>query len=191
MKIIPKKLRNFWRDETGTAVIEAIIIFPILTWAFVAMTVYFDAFRVRSVNLKAAYTISDLISRENPIVDADYIDGLKTTFDFLTASNNPTWIRVTLVRFNANDPDDPGDDEHIVDWSWGTGPASPSPYTDASIITVEDRIPVMGNGDTVILVETHLKYDPSFDIGFNSHNFDNFIVTRPRVGPPCWETCIN
>lgn len=189
MTVIKKIFRKWRSDESGTAVIEAIIIFPILSWALVAMTVYFDAFRTRSVNLKAAFTISDLLSRQKGVVDAPYIEGLHTIFNSLISPRHSTWIRTTLIRFEANDVDDPNDDEHIVVWSYATGPADEQ--TDTSILTVENRIPVMGNGDTAIIVETHTNYVPTFDIGLPSTNMDQFIVTRPRFGSPCWETCIN
>ena len=189
MTTIRKLFRNLYRDESGTAVIEAIIIFPILTWALVAMTVYFDAFRTRSVNLKAAFTISDLLSRQKSTVDGDFIDGLEVIFNSLISSRHPTWIRTTLIRFDANDPDDPIDDEHIVQWSYATGPADE--YNDTSILTVKNLIPVMGNGDTALIIETHTRYVPTFDIGLASSNMDQFIVTRPRFGSPCWESCLN
>jgi len=189
MSFIQRKVRKFVYDESGTLVIEAIIIFPILTWALVAMTVYFDAFRVRSVNLKAAYTISDMLSRENPIVDENYVQGLKTVFDFLVASNHPTWVRISLVRFDINDVDDAGDDEHFVKWSWASD--GETPWTNDTISQIESRIPIMANGDTTLIVETHMRYVPAFKIGIKPYDLENFITTRPRFASPCWETCIN
>ena len=189
MSYILKKARAFRRDETGTATIEFVIIFPILAWSIVAMAVYFDAFRVKSVNLKAAYTISDMLSRENPIIDQAYLDGLKTTFDFLVASNNPTTVRITLVQFETNDPDDPGDDEHLFQYSEVSG--SIPPLTQGTLSEIENQIPIMGDGDSVMIVETHMNYVPTFNIGIDPYDLNTLIVTRPRFPPPCWETCIN
>jgi len=188
MSNILKKIRNFRREESGTAVIEAIIIFPALVWVLVAMIVYFDAFRVRSVNLKAAYTISDMASRANPVISKSYINGLQKVFNFLAASNHPTWIRVTLIRFDINDVDDSSDDEHIVKYSWGTN--GKSKLTTGDLVAYKSRIPVMANGDTAFIVETHTRYVPAFKIGIKASDLNNFIVTRPRFGAPCWETCI-
>ena len=190
MQYIMNKIRKFARDEGGTAVIETVVIFPMLVWAVVAMAVFFDAYRIRSVNLKAAYTISDMLSRENPIVDSNYINGLKTMYDFLVASKSPTWIRVTLVQFETNDPDDPNDDEYIFKWSKASGGSVPD-LNQTTLSEVEPDIPIMGDGDSVIIVETHMRYQPAFDVGLKPYDLDNVIVTRPRFAPPCWETCIN
>ena len=88
MSYMLNKIRKFTRDEGGTATTEAVLVFPMLIWALMAMAIYFDAFRVRSVNLKAAYTISDMISRENPFVGPNYISGLNTVYDFLADSSD-------------------------------------------------------------------------------------------------------
>jgi Flp pilus assembly pilin Flp len=179
------KIRKFTRDEGGTATVEAIIILPMLAWAIVAMAVYFDAFRVRSVNLKAAYTISDMISRENPFVGPNYIGGLNTVYDFLASSNNPTWVRVSLVQFDTEDPLNDNDGVHILQWSHGTN-GKPDLTQASMLLEVDSQIPVMGHGDSLVLVETHMQYMPFADIGIDPYALDNFIATRPRFTPPQW-----
>ncbi len=181
--------RNFWEDEAGTAVIETAIIFPMLMTTLVAMSVYFDAFRVKSVNLKAAYTISDMASRVVPILTPDYVDGLGTMYQFLSGSSNPTWIRLTLVRFKDNDPAITSDDEYVIEYSYGTH--SQPPQTNATLVDIKDRIPKMVDGDTTYIMETHMRYVPTFDIGLNAYDLDHVIMTRPRSVPACWQTCIN
>ena len=48
----------------------------------------------------------------------------------------------------------------------------------------KDRIPLMADNDSVVIVETEVAYDPGFEVGIPNHSFDNFIVTRPRYYPP-------
>ncbi len=184
MLFITDRLRAFARDERGTATTEAIIVLPMLVWSMVAISVFFDAFRARSTNLKAAYTISDMISRENPFVGPNYINGLNTVYDFLAASPNPTWVRVTLVQFDTEDPLDDTDGNHILKWSHGTH--GKQPLTDATLTNVEKLIPIMGHGDSLILVESHMTYEPFAQIGFEPYDLGNFIATRPRFPPPQW-----
>ena len=43
-----------------------------------------------------------------------------------------------------------------------------------------DRIPVMPSGDSVILVETNMAYEPIFNIGLKAQWYTTFITTRPR-----------
>lgn len=182
---ITTKIHDFARDERGTATTEAIIILPMLVWSMVAISVYFDAFRTNSTNLKAAYTISDMISRENPFVGPNYIGGMNTVFDFLAASKSPTWIRVTLVQFDTEDPLNDADGKYILKWSHGTN--SKPDLNEATLQTVENRIPVMGHGDSMLLVETHMKYKPFAKVGFAPYDLDNFVSTRPRFPPPQWD----
>lgn len=183
---ITDRIRTFASDERGTATTEAIIVLPLLIWSMVAMSQYFDGFRARSTNLKAAYTISDMISRENPFVGPNYITGLNTVYDFLAATPHPTWIRVTLVQFDTEDPLNEDDGRHIVKWSHGTNGKIKLPNGTLHDDSVKVRIPVMGNGDSLILVETHMQYEPFANIGLGSFSQDNFIATRPRFPPPQW-----
>lgn len=178
------RIRSFTRDEHGTATTEAIIIFPLLFWSMVTMSVYFDGFRARSTNLKAAYTISDMISRENPFVGPNYINGLNTVYDFLAASHNPTWIRATLVQFDTEDPDNDDDGRYILKWSYGTN--SKPKLTYGTLDQVESKIPVIAHGDSLILMETHMEYEAWAHVGIDSFAQDNFIATRPRFPPPKW-----
>ncbi|KPU84128.1 hypothetical protein JI58_05710 [Marinosulfonomonas sp. PRT-SC04] len=176
---------NFARDLRGSATLEFLIVLPMLIWSMLAISLFFDAFRARSTNLKAAYTISDLISRENPFVGPDYIAGLNTMYTFLSASNNPTWIRVSVVQFDTEDPQIDTDGVLILKWSHGTN-GQPD-LTDATLSDIASKIPVMGHGDSLILVETHMKYRALAKINFNGASFDNFIATRPRFTPPKWD----
>lgn len=184
MLYITRKLGAFIRDERGTATTEAIIILPMLVWSTVAISVFFDAFRARSVNLKAAYTISDLISRENPFVGPRYIGGLNTIYDFLSTNSTTTWIRVSVVQFDEEDPDDDDDGFHILKWSHGT--RGKPDLTAGTLSQIENQIPIMGHGDSLIIVETHMQYRAFANIGLDAYNLDNFIATRPRFTPPQW-----
>lgn len=185
MLLITKRIGDFARDERGTATTELVIILPMLVWSMTAITVYFDAFRARSTNLKAAYTISDLISRENPFVGPNYIAGLNTMYDFLAASSNPTWIRVSVIQFDTEDPLIDTDGIHKLQWSHGTN--GKIDLTQDSLFEIESQIPIMGHGDSLIIIETHMQYIAFADIGFDSYDLDNFVATRPRFTPPQWD----
>lgn len=176
------RLRGFARDERGTATTELVIILPMLVWSMLAISTFFEAYRASSINLKAAYTISDLISRENPFIGPDYIDGLNDVYDYLSASQSPTWLRVSLVQFDTEDPDNENDGKHTLKWSWGTH--GKTKLFQGTLSTIAHHIPVMGDGDSLILVETHMKYKPFGNIGIDAYDLENFIATRPRFTPP-------
>ena len=77
------------RDERGSFSVEAILMFPMLVWAFMAMFVFFEGLRESNINLKATYTISDLLSRETDLIDQTYLDGMNNIYAWLSRSANP------------------------------------------------------------------------------------------------------
>jgi hypothetical protein len=176
MSSLRLKLRLFGHQTGGSMPTEGVMAFAFLIWWYIASFQFFDAFRQKNVTLKAAYTIADMISRETDPIDADYIAGLNTVFDYLTYSQHPTWIRVSSIYWDADDG------QYRRNWSIASDPSKPV-YTDATIDAQSARIPVMPEGDTVILVETFMAYEPIFSIGLAAGWYDTFITTRPRFVP--------
>ena len=174
------RLRAFLGDSRGSLSVEAALMLPLLCFFYVGTFVWFDAFRVQNTNLKAAYTISDMISRETVAVDTGYLNGLNLVFDYLTYSNHPTYIRVTSLKCTADCNDDALRDLEIC-WSWAT--TGRVPHTAETFAAFESQIPVMPIGDTVIMTETFMAYEPPFNVGISPQRFENFIVTRPRFAP--------
>lgn len=174
---------RFQRDTEGSMPTEGVIAFAFLAWWYVASYQFFDAFRQKNVNLKAAYTISDLLSRETGYdssvpgsvpIDQAYVDGLNKVFDYLTYSGRPTWIRVTSIKYDGDEK------KYKVHWSATSSNVTFPKHNDTSINNEAWRLPVMPAGDTVILVETSMAYDPIFTFVLPSAWVNNFIVTRPR-----------
>lgn len=170
-----RRLRLFRAEQSGTVTIEAVIMLPILFWAFCALYTFFDAYRYTSIAHKTAYTISDAISREtNPIDDA-YLDGQHGLMSFLTRSSSTHRMRVTVVRHDANE------DEYLVEWSQVRGPVTAHPDGDASALV--DQLPTMVDEERMIVVETWSDYEPPFNIGLADTTIQTFVFTRPRFAP--------
>ena len=183
-------LRRFCRNTTGSVSIEAILMFPMLTLAMMSTYIYFDAFRAKNTNLKAVYTIADAISRESSI-DPAYMNTMHRMLNFLTDSNHPTRLRVTLVQCakSATCQDAaPSSMVYDVVWSRKRG-NNISRWTDANINELKDRLPVFPKGDTLLVVETAMAYEPIFSVGFDALSIENMAVTRSRFIPPytCWQ----
>lgn len=194
MRILARlfSLRRFRRDERGTLSVETAMFFPLLIFTFVGIYTFFDGFRTQNINVRASYTIADMLSRETNMIDDDYIEGLNKVLGLLTKSDYETILRITVVTMDAHDKTTPDDDEYQLVWSeveGGTGQYVKA-LTPATLSTIEDRIPIMDHGDINIVVETWSGFVPIFDFGIDPYYFEHLVVTRPRFGPQlCWESC--
>ena len=171
-----RRLRNFRDDNRGTVAIEAVIALPILFWAFLSSFVFFDAYRQSSINLKAAYMVGDMLSRETNAIDPDYLDGMKSLFDYLTKASTESRLRVTVVQWDEEDQ------TYSRDWSKAKG-AGISELSNADLRSMHTQLPVMSDNERLILVETWAHYTPPFKIGLAERDMYNFVFTSPRFAP--------
>ncbi|MCF6232098.1 MAG: pilus assembly protein [Rhodobacteraceae bacterium] len=164
--------RQFAADTRGSVTVEFIIMMPIIFYAFMGIYVYFEGYRQSTINLKAAYTISDLISRETEIISDEYIDSMQAMMQILTRSNSTIALRMSVFRWSDDD------NRFFVEWSQNRG-YEPN-YTNASISAIEDKLPLLPNNEIVILVETDNTYTPLFKVGMDDKQLKNFVFTKPR-----------
>lgn len=172
------RLCRFRRDDRGAISTEAILILPMLLWAYMAMFVYWDAFRAVNTHTKATYTVADMLSREINPVSAAYIDGLASIHRFITqVPAGESYIRVTHFQY------DESNDSYVVLWSHSTAGA-PAALNASGLAGNRDRIPVMADADTAILVEAWRVFRPRLDVGVGDREFNEFTVVRPRFLSP-------
>ncbi|WP_095590050.1 TadE/TadG family type IV pilus assembly protein [Actibacterium ureilyticum] len=189
--VFTRILRRFAKEEKGTLTVEAVMILPILVWWWVASLVFFDAYQALNVNQKAAYTVSDMISREmgDEPVNATYMDGMGAVFGYLTAGHGTnSAIRVTEIY--CEDDCDLDNPNRVIrtDWSYSTD--SRPALDDDTIVNFEDQIPIMTKQDRAIMVETFMDYTSAFNVGLDDGNYQNLVVTRLRFAPKlCWNAC--
>lgn len=173
--------RRFASDSRGAMPIEGLLAFTFLAWWYVASFQFFDALRQKNINLKAAYTVADLMSRETGpdasdpskvAIDDEYVKGLNRVFDYLTFSPRPTWIRVSSIFWDDTQK------KFRVEWSYATG--GHTALNDTTLQDKKNRIPNMSVGDSAIMMETNMAYVPIFDVGLAARWYDTMVVTRPR-----------
>lgn len=175
-------LRRFTRETRGAVVVEAVLILPLLLWAYTVTFVFFDAYHAQTRNLRATYTIADLVSRQTRMLHASDIDGMNKVFDMLnntSVTGETTAIRITDVQWDQKSK------TYKVVWSDGTN--GKPPQTDASIKLISDKLPVLADGDTELVVETWLTYTPAFQpifgAGLTARTLYQMVTTRPRLSP--------
>lgn len=195
MKSLAHRIRRFRDQEDGLVMTEFLIMLPLLIWGFIALFVYWDAFRTVNAAQKAAYSVSDLISRQNE-VDTTFINGMQTVTEYLVADSPGVRIRITSVKYKEDD------DRLYILFSRSPGNKMPRlTNSDINDPSFRDRIPLMANQDSVVIVETEVDYIPGewsfrksltpnndpesgrwlfIDVGIPASTFRNFVVTRPR-----------
>lgn len=195
METLRQSIRSFARDERGILLAEALVLLPMMIWGFLALFVYWDVYRTINVSQKAAYSISDLLSRQ-VVVTTNFVDGLQQVLSFLTPGTQGSRMRITSLEFDEGSNIQTawdGDDSYVLLFSRSPGGAVPE-HTQASIQDLNLFIPSMDDLDSVIIVETWVDYTPDFDIGvleygpgLQDQTFTQFIVTRPRTRRVCLE----
>ena len=179
MNILTKfrsQLRRFARDDNGSYTIETVLILPILIWGMLATYTFVDSYRMQALNLRATYTISDLLTRQWDPVDDEFMDGLTKFHEFLTNDGHDTILRVTVVYW-----DEPTDKHRMV-WSYTSDESKPRVRA-AEFKALKPVIPVLANADTAIIVETWMDYEPPFDVGLSASQFNTRVIASPRFVP--------
>jgi Flp pilus assembly protein TadG len=178
-------LRRFGRDEAGTLVAESVLVLPFMLWSYLALFVYWDSYRSVNTVQKAAYTISDMISREMVPVTENYINGMDTILEYLIDADQDAKLRVSSIRWSELN------NRYEVMWSRSPGNAMIR-LTTATVAGIASKLPNLADGDYVVLVEVDVNYHAAFNVGINDQSLKQFIVTRPRfvmpvclVGAPC------
>lgn len=168
-----RSVRRKIQDENGSFSVEAILMFPLLIWAFIAMFVFYEGLRESNINLKATYTMGDLLSRETEVIDMAYLEGMQGVYAWLSRSAQPVSMRITSVRY-----DEEAAEPHIMVWSRGVDQPD---LVQADVTSdIVPHIPITAHADTVIVVETWTTYDPVVDIGLTDTEIYNVVVTAPR-----------
>ncbi len=172
---IAAHLRRFAQDEDAVVAVESIVMLPMMFWGYVSMFTFFDAYRQNSINVKAAYTISDMISRETLALNPAYMNGAHALLELLTRSPTTTRLRVTIARWDAPAK------KYRLEWSQTKGGVTA--LNAAQVEALKNKLPVMVPDERVIIVETWSKYAPPFKVGLPEQDLYNFVFTRPRFAP--------
>lgn len=174
-RFLKSALQRFIKDTRGTVAVEAVIILPILFWAITASYVYFDANHQNSVNIKANYTLGDVLSRETEAITDDYIDSMQALFTFMAKANTAPRIRVTVAMWDEED------NAYKLDWSEARSTATA--LSEDGLNAMANELPIMMDNERLILVETWSTYTPLFDVGLSQQTVYHRSFTSPRFAP--------
>lgn len=174
LRHLPQPIRRFLRGEDAAVIAEAVIVLPLLLWAYIGLFVYWDCFRSLNTVQKAAYTVSDMLSRQQTDIPTSYITGLHKVLEYLIDKDQNASMRVTSVYYSTANSD------FEVHWSRTTNAAVFPEMTTASLQNYRSQIPTMTAGEYNVIVEVSVPYVPLFNVGLTNQTFTEFIPTRPR-----------
>jgi len=190
MRYVHRRFDAYLRDESGLILAEALIMLPLLVWTLIAMFVYWDVFRTINMTQKAAYSIADLLSRQENPITCSYANGLQEVLTFLTPNGYPTKIRITSLEY-----DEPNNRYRLL---FSFSPENRITRLDeAAIQNWAPKIPKLSHLESVFVVETQVDFKSQMQsgllgllIGVDDQSFGEFIVTRPRhrrlmIDPAC------
>lgn len=167
----------FARGRDGSMSAEAVIIFPLLLWTLLAGYVFFDVQRVKSLNTKAAYTVADALSREDSI-NQTYVTRMGELAWLLTGGRAETSLRVSVIRYDGQN--------FGLSWSRETG-THYSVLSQSDVDAMASDLPRAAALDSLIIVETHMPFEPAYDVGLPNMDLERRVITRPRFSPGlCW-----
>lgn len=177
-------LRQFREDTRGSLMVESVMSLPLLFWGIAATYDFFEIHRYKSVREKATFTLADMISRETAAagITSIYLDNAKILFDEITNDDGVNQIRVSVVTYDADV------DEYGISWSKirGTGPLNE--LTDGDVKSAHATLPDVADGEEIILVEAHSKYEPLFNVGLNDVTIGTRVFSAIRFAPQiCYE----
>lgn len=172
-------LGRFLHRSDGIVLHEFIIALPVFVFATLGVYSYWDAYRSLNTAEKAAYAISDLITRETRTVSEAYVTGLHDVMEYMMGNDMPVQMRITSITYSGV--------RSRYEVIWSRSPYAELPQlTTTSLQALVPNLPVVSDGDSLILVEARVQFTPSvaqapaFNMYVGETEFDLFIPTRPR-----------
>ena len=164
-----------FRREDGSITTEAVIIMPLLAAFYCVTFVWFDAFRQKTLIMKASYAVSDVLSRQSQ-VDEPFMDNMRDVLDYMIPSNARPKMRISLIEYNPRGAG--AGQPYRLRWSYG--PDGMGDLTQEDIDRDTSWLPLMADLDAVVVTETAVLYQPLFRVGIGDQVYRNTFVTRPR-----------
>jgi len=169
--------RRFATRTSGSMTVEALFIVPVMAMGMSGFYAFWDAYKTQNVVQKAAYAVSDMLSREMIPATPAFLNGLEQTLEYLI--NDDARIRVTSIRRVSDGP--LGLTGLDVLWSYSPNNVM-VPLVEATLTEVEAEIPMMAIGSNMIIFEVQVPYAPVTEI-LQLDTINETVAMRPRFLP--------
>lgn len=175
--ILHSHVKRFRDSTTGSVTLEAVITLPLLVTILVGTYVFHDMFAFKNVREKATFTIADMISRETQPITPAYLDSAKILFDTMTEDNGTNALRVSLATYDGDT------DSFAIEWSQVRGAGGLSALTTADVQSAHGELPVLMDGERIIVIDSKATYASDFDVGQGQPTVSSRVFLSPRFAP--------
>lgn len=162
-------LRQVWRDERGTAVVEFAFVLPIMVMLFIGVIEVTNVLRLDRKVVAAAQTTADLVTQRREVNNAqldDILTAAELIFEPFPAAAHS--VGIVGVRY------DPDTGDPTVDWTKSKNGGNVS---DALALAAGLGQP----GEGIVVVRVSYSYTPLFfDFVMGATDIEETAVLRPR-----------
>jgi hypothetical protein len=156
LKKIRARIQAWKQNEEGSLSIETLFMVPLLVWALLATTVYFDAYRTKFLHTKATSAIADMLSRETYLISDEYLEGLFDIFKALVGDQTTPLLYVAVYERN--------DDNNSIDLVWSKyilyyGAMDYLASGNDLYFDYSDIVPIMADEERIIVVRSDTSYE--------------------------------
>lgn len=163
--------RRFRRSEQGVTLIEFALVFPIMIFLFIGLVEFGEAFSVNRKISNAASTVSDLISQESAITNAELGD-IATVATELVKPYRTAPFSLRIISVVADETNTAA----TVAWTYGAGaPAVGSVYS----LPGGQRLTEANS--SLIVAETSYAFTPSVGYFVGAITLNGVAYFRPRL----------
>lgn len=186
-------LSGYLADERGNLTMEFVLWLPILMFWFVISAVFYDAYKSRDDAAKASYTIADIVSRETQLTVSRIEELVDLQRALLPRAGRTMFLRLSSISCDrtggCTEPATAAQSDYELNWSilppndgWpGTFPDKPVAMSSSSDIPL-GSMPLMAEGDTIILIDVSVPFEPFSDwVGVDAREWIFRVPVWPRL----------
>lgn len=168
---------RFLRGEAGAVTVELVFSVVVLNMLLMAFFAWWQTYSSHAIVDRAAYTISDLVTRQRgTVLQRSLLDGVDRTAEFIIDPELDAAVRFTQVTLLAGaTPTDP--DTLRIDWTYS--PCSALPAAQAGTGFDVASLPVMAEGASMLVTDVRVAFPSMFDL-IPSMTFDRRAVALYR-----------
>lgn len=160
-------MRSFLRDRRGASAVEFALLVPVLLTLLLGSITVFDLFRTSQAVEKATFTVGDMLSRNKLGLTEPDLNLMVAFVERTVETQSKPRLRVSSIATVGG--------QLKVNWTRSVG----NERVEMGAVSL-DGVPLMAEGDSVILTEAFIPHQAFVPIA----TFDQFVYHKRAVHRP-------